>query len=241
MAVIKTDSRHYNDIADAIRAKGISGYFKPSQMSDAIADISTDGVSISDGIIIKSRDEQGYATSVDFYKADGVVNAGTFRVPSGNSIWQKLISISFMNVVTSLQQDCFRGSQITEFSLPDVTEIGGDALRLLPNATSIYLPKLTSISQAQYVFGESLKLQNVQIGSIGYTVTNLRNNEFYADTQSFLTVTVYSNAAYANTILANIRNGAINGTIIIKASEDTVYEGNRYSAGDTLVTSEAST
>lgn len=46
MAVIKTDSRHYNDIADAIRAKGVSGSFLPTQMADAIGRISGSGLSV---------------------------------------------------------------------------------------------------------------------------------------------------------------------------------------------------
>lgn len=39
MAKVLTDSKNYEDIADAIRSKGVSGTFKPSEMADAIESI----------------------------------------------------------------------------------------------------------------------------------------------------------------------------------------------------------
>lgn len=39
MAIITTDSQHYTDIGNAIRAKGVSGSFTPAQMSSAIESI----------------------------------------------------------------------------------------------------------------------------------------------------------------------------------------------------------
>lgn len=41
MGKILTDSQHYNDIANAIRNKGVSGQFKPGQMASAISQIET--------------------------------------------------------------------------------------------------------------------------------------------------------------------------------------------------------
>ena len=40
MATVITNDRHYTDIADAIRAKGVDGSFLPSQMASAIGSIS---------------------------------------------------------------------------------------------------------------------------------------------------------------------------------------------------------
>ena len=86
-------------------------------------------------------------------------------------------------------------------------------------------------------------LAEVTLGSIGHAITTLNNSAFSGDTQTGLTITVYTTSAYADTALSNIRNGATNATIIIKASEDTTYNGTAYSAGDTIITStpEAST
>ena len=39
MAIMKTDSSNYSAIADAIRAKGVEGSWKPAEMASAIADI----------------------------------------------------------------------------------------------------------------------------------------------------------------------------------------------------------
>ena len=41
MAYVVTNDQHYSDIADAIRAKGISGTFKPDEMASAVGQIRT--------------------------------------------------------------------------------------------------------------------------------------------------------------------------------------------------------
>lgn len=43
MAIVTTNDQNYSNIADAIRAKGVNGVFKPSEMADAIASIPTGG------------------------------------------------------------------------------------------------------------------------------------------------------------------------------------------------------
>lgn len=43
MAIVTTNDQHYSDIADAIRAKGVNGVFKPAQMAGAISNIPTGG------------------------------------------------------------------------------------------------------------------------------------------------------------------------------------------------------
>lgn len=95
---------------------------------------------------------------------------------------------------------------------------------------TVYLPKITSLdadnNADRGVFRGCTALESVQIGSVGYSVT-IKNNNFYGDTQTGLTITVYTTSAYADTALTNIRNGATNATIIIKDS----------TTGETLVTS----
>lgn len=47
MATVLTDNQHYSDIADAIRAKGVSGTFRPSEMATAIASIPSGDASLN--------------------------------------------------------------------------------------------------------------------------------------------------------------------------------------------------
>lgn len=44
MAIVTTNSQNYSDIADAIRAKGVNGSFKPYEMPDAIANMPSGGI-----------------------------------------------------------------------------------------------------------------------------------------------------------------------------------------------------
>lgn len=50
MSKIVTDSKNYSDIADAIRAKGISGTFKPNEMADSIESISGGSIDVKSAV-----------------------------------------------------------------------------------------------------------------------------------------------------------------------------------------------
>ena len=50
-----TNSKNYKDIADAIRSKGVSGDFKPSEMAAAIRSIGG-----GDDVLLKYTDDMGY-------------------------------------------------------------------------------------------------------------------------------------------------------------------------------------
>ena len=86
-------------------------------------------------------------------------------------------------------------------------------------------------------FTNCTSLQNCEIGSITHGVTEIGDYVFYGCTQTGLTITVYTTGAYADTALANIRNGATNATIIIKAAEATTYNGRVYAAGNNIISS----
>lgn len=91
-------------------------------------------------------------------------------------------------------------------------------------------PNISSVStaNAQYgAFGGCTALKNVSLGSVGHSITTLHSSTFMGCTQDFLTITAYTTAALKDTILANIRNGATNATIILKDS----------TTGETLITS----
>lgn len=113
---------------------------------------------------------------------------------------------------------------------------GCTALKTISLPSCTYINSRTAANNTA-AFGGCTALETVEIGSVGNGVTYIQNNAFYNCTQSVLTITVYTTGAYADTALTDIRNGATNATIIIKASEDTTYNGTSYAAGETMITS----
>lgn len=144
--------------------------------------------------------------------------------------------------ITAIEKNCLISTKLVEINLPNAVFgnviapfSGNNALKKL------YCPKLTgNLTAGTYEFaGNCTALEEVVLGSVGHTVTNNNSiNSFKNCTQSGLSITVFTNAANVDVLLANIRNGATNATIIIKASEDTTYNGTAYSAGATIITSE---
>lgn len=139
---------------------------------------------------------------------------------------------SFMTKCTALERvNVLSACKVSGYSVAE----GCTSLR------SFIAPKMTDINAssntAYAMFKGCNALETVQFGSAGYGVTRLTNAVFN-NAQNNLVITIYTKGSYANTALANIRNGATNATIIIKASEDTTYNGVSYAAGDTMITSE---
>lgn len=66
MSIVYTDDKHYSDIADAIRSKGVSGTFKPDEMAQAVLDIPSGGITPTGNINITDTnvtDVTNYATA----------------------------------------------------------------------------------------------------------------------------------------------------------------------------------
>lgn len=185
------------------------------------------GTEITDGIVFKARDSEGYATEIDYYNSDGVINRQAFCTSFAKGLFAKTSTINFKNVITSVMGEAFRGSAFTQVNLPDVTDVnGGDNFREMSHVTRILLPKVTSFHDGQYIFYQDNALDFVQLGSIGNALPAIRNNAF-SSVSSPVTIEVYTIGTYVDTLLANIRNGATNATIIIKDS----------TTGETIVTS----
>ena len=229
-----------------------------TQYANAEISVNVPSVSVTDGIVVNSRDSSGRATNIDFY--GNVVNIQQFyNYTKNNGAWISLASITFKDTVTEIKNNGFRccgllsalpetveiintngceQTGVVALSLPNLTTLqGGSTFLTCTNLQSFVAPKLTSI-QGNYNFGACSALQNVQIGSVGYGLTNIPSNTFSQVTQTGLTITVYTSGTYVDAILSNIRNSATNATIIIKASETTTYNNVSYNAGDTIVTSE---
>ena len=115
----------------------------------------------------------------------------------------------------------------------------GDTALEVVNAPNISQVKNASNSLSYGAFKGCTALQTVQLGSVGHSITLIHDKSFSGCTQNGLTITVYTTGSYADTAVSNIRNGgATNATIIVKASENTTYNGTSYNAGDTILTSE---
>ena len=207
------------------------------------------GTEITDGIVVKARDADGYATEVDFYGSEikvrqfGSDNTALFT-------WSRLAFLNFKNTITSIGVGGFRNSQI-QIEIPStVTAIGDYAFAgtkittaIIPNGCTLgngcfsaarsmtYYQDAQPASNNYYQNTGTLSsckaLIEATIGSVGHAINQIRNNTFSGCTQTGLTITVYTTGAYADTAVANIRNGATNATIIIKDS----------TTGETLVTS----
>jgi len=259
------------DIADAIRAKdGSSAPILTEDMADAIAAIPS-GTTITDGIVVKARNANGYPTEIDFY------GTKVYRSAFGNSsnraadyIFRYLEKINFKNAVTEIGMFAFRymTTTLTDFQIPNtVQSIGRQAFAYMGCPIDVIIPaSCTAITgqafdtclmtgytdaylNAESSYGGSTgnqeilrgcrNLITVQFGSIGHPCTALSRYILAGCTQTGLTVTAYCRGDYVDTLLPNLRNGATNATIIIKASENTTYNGTAYAAGETILTSEA--
>ena len=267
------------------------------------------GATITDGIVVKARNADGYATEVELYNSEGKVPNGQFSCSDyygGGAPMKNVKTVVFKSPITEIGKEAFSYVQadsagtakhqaIENIDLSDVVKIGTHAFQRciglksvdLSNCeqfwldddnytywnfsaynfwkctglTSISLPKLPFIPLGAFMdctslvtvnapiatviksinnkgaFANCTSLQNCEIGSITHGVTEIGNYVFYGCTQTGLTITVYTTGAYADTALTNIRNGATNATIIIKAAEDTEYNGRVYAAGTNIISS----
>lgn len=224
------------------------------------------GTEITDGIVVKARDADGFATEVDFYGT--VVQQYQFGI--GNSSYSycfaHLQKINFKNNIAELGVGAFRGvgrfasGEPNEWEFPYVTHIPDSAFndswivsKLTFNEViqvdarafsgqslkEVYLPKCTVLNNtntSNSIFGSS-NLTYVQVGSIGFNTDINIIYQFRNATQTGLTIELYTTSENVDTMLAGVRNYATNATIIIKASEDTTYNGTSYAAGETMITS----
>ena len=250
------------------------------------------GTEITDGIVVKARDSDGYATEVDFYgtaiyryqfgsfyandfgfKKITSINLKNKITAVGSSAFKNCSNLTTLNgidfgAITTLKEGAFSGAPslaLGEVNLTGLTsydsnyvfaDCGGITklhmhtdgnmhygfVNNCPNLTEIVLDCVVNFtggnSGGQYgALGRNTALTTCQIGNIGKACTVTASGMFSGCTQTGLTITVYTTGAYADTAVANIRNGATNATIIIKASEDTTYNDVAYAAGDTLITS----
>lgn len=121
-------------------------------------------------------------------------------------------------------------TSLVSANLPKLKNLNRDSFGGCTALKTVYVPNcahLISRTTGLCTFRNCTALETIQIGSVGVAVQSLSSLTFTGCTQSTLTVTCYTTVALKDTILANIRNGATNATIIIKDSD----------TGEVLITS----
>ena len=223
------------------------------------------GAAITDGIVVKARDAGGFPTEADVYgdlypyqfsydgpyyhETIGWRSLGKLTLKSGQTVLKEgcfaylpLVQLNGLEGITAIEKNCLLNTKLVEINLPNA--VFGNVWAPFSGNTALkklYCPKLTgNLTAGTYDFAADCPaLAEAVLGSVGHTVTNNNSiNAFMHCTQSGLSITVFTNAANVDSLLASIRNGATNATIIIKAAESTTYNGTSYEAGATIITSE---
>lgn len=251
------------------------------------------GTTITDGIIVKSRDENGLATSIDVYGSeiyyrqfysgsqytvgafDGWNNVQTVNIISATKIgnfamgaMQQLQSVAGLENVQEIGNNAFFGSGaasngfsaiapkcttmlpnafldsgVNYAEFPNLTQLVNGAFTNCSKLVTAKFPKATQLgTYTARLFTGCTALKTVEIGSVGYGVTGIAEDMIFNNcTQSDLTITIYTNGAKVDLILARVRNDATNATIIIKAAEATTYNDQSFAAGNIIITSTVET
>lgn len=157
-----------------------------------------------------------------------------------------LENITIPNSVTSIGGSVFYGcSSLLSVSINGVSSINyGDSSGMFHGCSSMTSFSATSLNSLtcgttdnNSAFYNCSSMTTCNLGSVGNPLTFVSNNAFKNCTNTSLVITVYTDENNLDDVLANIRNGATNATIIMKAAADMEYNGTSYSAGETVVTS----
>lgn len=256
------------------------------------------GDAITDGIVVKERDADGYATVVDFYghqicteqfgcqyesdnpfhhlvkvNAKHAITAIGPRAFQNNVSLQTLTGVDF-GAITSIGEGAFSNAQrvalgdvdlalVTKYPERGIFQNCGGITKLTVHAdgnihytlcnncsslTDIVIDGSVGFTDgytdsAYSALGRNTALVNCKIGNVGKPCKGTSQAMLRGCTNANLIVEIYVAGADADRAVSDIRNGATNATIIIKAAADTTYNGAAYAAGDTILTStpEAST
>lgn len=267
MSIYLVNGSDLTSIADAIREKReTSALLKfPDDFVNTINAIQSGGVTVTDGIVVKARDANGYPTSLDIYgdlwpstlsyqgvyyhDTSGFSKVNTVSLKSNQKVLtqrcffeiplETLIGIEAIQIINSY---CLNGTRLSNINLPLVTAINFEQpFSNNPALKTINLPNVSGrLTNGTYsLFRNCTALESATIGSVGHgLINNNSKNAFQGCTQSGLTITIFATGPNTDALVTSIRTGATNATIIIKASEATTYNDTSYAAGDTILTSE---
>lgn len=267
MSIYLVNGSDLTSIADAIRKKGeTSALLKfPDDFLNTINAIQSGGVTVTDGIVVKARDANGYPTSLDIYgdlwpstlsyqgeyyhDTSGFSKVNTVSLKSNQKVLTQrcffgipLETLIGIEAIQTINSYCLNGTRLSNINLPLVTAINFEQpFSNNPALKTINLPNVSGrLTNGTYsLFRNCTALESATIGSVGHgLINNNSKNAFQGCTQSGLTITIFATGPNTDALVTSIRTGATNATIIIKASEATTYNGTSYAAGDMILTSE---
>lgn len=135
----------YEAACNAVRSKtGRSLPIKSTQLASEITGIQVGGTEITDGIVVKTRDTDGYAVDIDYYGTSvQPYTFGTNGTTTQAFIWRRLRTITFKNAVTLFGANAFdRIHSSFQITLPDtVTTIGNYCFQRAASVSNVVIPQ----------------------------------------------------------------------------------------------------
>jgi len=200
------------------------------------------GVSITDGIVITEWDTNGTRPkAVEIY--GNVPNYMFGQYNNSSSVGINLTSVTFHNTA-KIGTGAFQRAGLQSITIPDsVNSIGEQCFRgqtalahyVHENARDLYGYNNPAGKAFQYGLSH---LEDMQLGAMGKPVTTIYKDAFLNNNApSTAVVTIYTTGDRVGTLLTAMRTYLTTQQIVFKASESTTYNGNSYSAGDTMLTS----
>lgn len=154
------DDTHLTNIANAIRAKnGTANTYKPSEMANAIANITTGGTDDTEYIKLIER-KSGYTLNIP----EGATQIGT------NCFYydKNIKSIISPESVKTIGEGAFYGcTALTSANLKGVTDIGKNSFRDCTKLTSLTIDSCTDVS-GMYAFNGCTQLTKVSAPNMKY-------------------------------------------------------------------------
>ena len=174
------ESSTLEDIADAIRSKtGGSALINPEDMADEIDGLAT----ITDGIVVKSRDANGNPTEVDYY--GDVVPTYCFGFNSYGTVDNSLNyvqKINWMTEVKTIKSAAFCTCKLQELTIPDtVTSVSWGTGGLANKSTQLTkVDWLSSVDLDYIAFTDDTALEVVNAPNIALVKNNANNMAYGA-------------------------------------------------------------
>lgn len=155
MSIVYTDDKHYSDIADAIRSKGVSGTFKPDEMAQAVLDIPSGGITPTGNINITDTN------------VTDVTNYATAQVIDANLVAENIKkNVSILGVLGEFEGGGGGLPNVRKFTVNTNATLGANGGIIVPvvtsgraiyalkaNAGTIYRPYYCGILSVDYSLG----------------------------------------------------------------------------------------